>query len=294
MECIPTIAVHGGAGFWRTKKSFEKTRECLTEALNRGLTKTIEENAVEGVVEAIKVLEDCGEFNAGRGSVPNREGVVEMDAGIMDGWSNDAGGIGGIRGFRNPILIARDVMKKTNHIILIGEGAENFALEHKHEKFSFSIRKPEKPYRELKRYWILQDVGDTVGSVALDKNCRLAAGSSTGGLRGKLPGRLGDSAIPGAGFYANRFAAATATGIGEIMIIESLSRKAVEEASLHGDIRVGLETIVELVTKKYGKDLMGIIGIDINGRVHGAYNTQAMPWGYLREKAEKPVLRGFP
>jgi len=293
MGCEPVIAVHGGAGHWKTKESLDGVVRALKDSMARGMDALLKEGAVRGVLEAVIAMEDSGEFNAGLGSVPNSEGEVEMDAGIMDGYRGDAGAVGAAKRVKNPVLLAYHVMRSTPHVLIVGEGADKLARE---------LGLDEPPAREVvrrepalrERFWALRSPpGDTVGAVALDSECRLAAAASTGGLAGKRVGRVGDTPIPGAGFYANRSVAVVATGIGEIIILGSISRRVAEVWEKAEDIAEAIETVVAWSTSLYGSDNLGVLGVDIRGRVHAAYNTRAMPWGVYRQ-GDAPRVYGLP
>lgn len=294
MKCLPIIAVHGGAGHWKTKRSLESIIKYIEESLTAGMESLLEKNAIEGVIKAVMVLEDSGEFNAGLGSVPNIDGEIEMDAGVMDGLTEDAGAVAAVRYVKNPILLAYHVLRNTNHVLLVGEGAERLAEQLGLEKMQKRELQRKDPVLSS-RFWAYKKelVGDTVGAVSIDGECRLAAASSTGGLAGKLKGRVGDTPIPGAGFYANQNVAVVATGIGEIIMLGALSRRVAEAWQATKRIEIALRLVLNEVNAKYGENNVGLLGLDIYGNVHAEYNTEAMPWGYLKYGG-KPVIKGLP
>lgn len=296
MKCVPAVIVHGGAGRWssspeerreRARKVLEEAAEAGYEILSRG------GSSIDAVVEAISVMEDSGAFNAGRGSVANSEGYVEMDAGIMDGSTMDAGAVASLRGISNPIRVALLVMRKTPHVILSGEGARKFALENGFREAEELLSPRMLPAGRIssRSEW---RGGDTVGAAAVDSQCRTAAGASTGGISGKMPGRIGDTPIPGAGFFANHFAAASATGIGELITILGITRKVVEEAAALGSIELSGKTLFEYVERRFRRDTFGVIGLDIEGGYLAFYNTESMPYAYKRQGMASPVIGGFP
>lgn len=294
----PVVIVHGGAGRWNVD---EETRvrvlEVLKNAARSGLDAILRGgNAVEAVVSSVKVLESSGLFNAGIGSVLNLFGEVEMDAGIMDGKTMRAGGVAAVTRPKHPIELARIVMEKTDHVLLVGRGADRLA-----DLFGLEPRPPIpqrvlERYRELVknldsvRYWkklkdllriVAPMVSDTVGAVALDMDGNVAAAASTGGVWLKLPGRVGDSPIPGAGFYAdNRGGGASATGLGETIVMTSLTRFAIE-LMIQGKSakKACIEAITEL-TRRFGPDTAGIIAIDVKGEIASVHNTEYMPFAY--------------
>ena len=217
------IIVHGGAGGIPQERRQIAEAGCRQAAavgwdlLARGAS------ALDAVEAAVRAMEDDPAFNAGRGSVLNAAGQVEMDAGIMDGATLLPGAVTLIRHFRHPITLARLVMQKTPHHILGGEGAEAFAREMGCEPvpndFFITERRLEQYRKRLQA-----ETADTVGAVALDADGNVAAANSTGGVNFKLPGRVGDSPLPGAGFYAdNRFGAVATTGQGEHILRAGLS-----------------------------------------------------------------------
>ncbi|MFP3268471.1 MAG: isoaspartyl peptidase/L-asparaginase [Desulfurococcales archaeon] len=295
MPCVPAIIVHGGAGKWSSAPSDrrEAARRALMESAEAGL-QIMEKGgtSVEAIVEAISHMESSGVFNSGKGSVANSDGFVEMDAGLMDGETLDSGAVASLRGIENPIRVALLVMKKTPHVILSGEGARRFALSNGFSEDPFLLSKRDQVSHRLvsRSEWR----GDTVGAAAVDQLCHTAAGASTGGISGKMPGRIGDSPVPGAGFYANHFAAAAATGIGELILILGISRKIVEEATLLGSVKLSGRSLLEYTRSKFKDDTFGVIGIDIRGEYAAIYNTESMPYAYFKKGMESPLVGGFP
>lgn len=300
--------VHAGAGTWRIL-NINDVIEVIKEALQQGLKAIEEGNAIDGVVTATKVLEDSGILNAGLGSVVDLAGNISMDAGVMDGLTRKAGAVAAVRYPKNPILLARKVMELTDHILLAGEAADDLAKRLGLEKHPGPSQRIIERYRKLlshsnheleprygKSYKLAKELGisDTVGAVAADGEGRVAAAVSTGGVMLKFPGRVGDSAIPGAGFYASNQAAAVATGIGETIISTFLTLETVKL------IEKGLtpETAVKWALMKHtslqGPDTAGIIVVTSTGDFAAGYNTQAMPWGLLREGEKKPRIFGLP
>ncbi len=225
---VQAVVVHGGAGRWpQDKDRIERVLAVLEEACRTGLEAS---DPVDAVVEAVSVMEDSGVLNAGVGSVLNLRGEREMDAGVMDGRSMKAGAVALVRYPRNPVRLARHVMEGSRHTIIAGEAADRLAI-----KLGMP-RIPPPPEHVIERYKkaleehtpdkIDELLGDTVGAVALDET-GLAAATSTGGLMLKTPGRIGDSPVPGSGFYADDTIAGSATGIGDkILLAQPLARLA--------------------------------------------------------------------
>jgi L-asparaginase / beta-aspartyl-peptidase len=225
------IAIHGGAGAMpRGALSTEREehyRAGLAAALDAGFAILERDgSSLDAVAAAVRILEDDPLFNAGRGAALTRDGAAELDAAIMDGRQLRAGAVASVRHIRNPIELARRVMEKSRHVLLVGAGAEEFALE---EQFTLvpnhyfrtaeRIAQLEAEQRGQRVSEIVPASRGTVGAVALDREGNLAAATSTGGMTNKRPGRVGDSPIIGAGTYArNDVCAVSATGHGEYFI----------------------------------------------------------------------------
>ena len=228
------LVVHGGAGVIRRNMTSEieaEVRAALKEAVERGYAELKNgKPALDAVTAAIQQLEDNPNFNAGKGAVFNHDGVNELDASIMDGSTLRAGAIAGVHTIRNPIMLARAVMEKSDHVMLTGAGAEAFA-----KTVGIATEKPayfrsDRRWDELQKALEQEKAGitdadpdsvkhfGTVGAVALDSNGHIAAGTSTGGMTNKRYGRVGDSPLIGAGTYANAHCGVSATGWGEFYI----------------------------------------------------------------------------
>jgi beta-aspartyl-peptidase (threonine type) len=225
------IAIHGGAGTMPraeiTPELEAEYRADLERALDAGY-RALEQGGTSqaAAIEAVRILEDSPLFNAGRGAVFNRDGEVELDAGVMDGASRRAGSVAGLKHIRNPVELARLVMEESPHVMLIGPGAEEFALDHGMTLVPNSYFHTEKRRQQLEKALkgdrmaaIKLNYFGTVGAVARDQHGNLFAATSTGGMTGKIPGRVGDSPHIGAGTYANNnTCAVSATGHGEFFI----------------------------------------------------------------------------
>ncbi len=291
------LLLHGGAGDWRDAPE-APILEGLRRALKIGRALLAEGGgALDAVTAAVAALEDDPLFNAGTGSVLNLEGEAEMDAQVMAGEGLRCGGVAAIRRVRNPVLVARAVMEESGHCLLAGEGALRFA-----RALGFADHDPVTPGRRAKwqarraaaladpaqplaRLSPLYDAGGTVGAVALDLNGRLAAATSTGGITLKLPGRVGDSAVPGAGNYATRAAAASATGHGELML-RALAAKAVCDRIAAGvDPQGAVQGVLADMAITLGNEA-GLIALDRAGRIGIAHGTPAMPHAWA--SGERP------
>ncbi len=288
--------VHGGA--WAIPDGMVDAHlaGCAAAAEEGGRVLSGGGSALDAVEAAIRVMEEDPTFDAGRGSFLNREGAVEMDAIIMDGARPRAGSVAAVRNILHPVTLARLVMERTDHVLLVGEGANLFAAEVGIEAT------PEEDLlvgRELERWQKLRkdprfrarvifeppasppswDVpGDTVGAVALDDRGDVAAGTSTGGTPKKRMGRVGDSPLVGAGAYAdNATGAVSATGWGEPIILSCLSRRVLEfiERGM-GPSRASGAALDEMLARHEGRG--GVILLTPDGSMTAAFNTPRMAY----------------
>jgi beta-aspartyl-peptidase (threonine type) len=306
----PVLVVHGGAGTLHPERSqaclegVKKAAKIGFEILKNG------GSALDSVTEAVVVLEDEGAFNAGYGSSLNILGEVEMEASIMDGRTLQAGAAGLLKDIRNPVRLARIVMEKTDHVFVVGEGAERLAklfdLERRNPKTELRLKYYEQQKKALlegkfelpklaeliKSYPELFDVADTVGAVALDKDGNVAAATSTGGFPLKIPGRIGDSPLIGCGTYAdNQAGACSATGIGEIAIRLVLAKSVCNYMETGMDAQEAVEKAVKLVNKRMPMvhNHMGLIAIDVNGGYGAAHNSPNLCWAYCTLENPEPT-----
>jgi L-asparaginase / beta-aspartyl-peptidase len=262
---MAAILVHGGAGQWRREDA-----ELAVAGVSRAAAigwRALEQGAaaLDAVVEAVVSLEDDPLFNAGTGSALNADGEVEMDASVMDGEHLAAGGVACIRRVRNPILVARRVLETTDCVLIAGPAATAFARARGHAEYDPGLPRRHPGGR-----------GGTVGAVALDSRGRLAAATSTGGREGKLPGRVGDSPVPGAGNYADAHAAVSATGWGEQML-RYVAAKDVAGRMARGDSPVeALRAALDDMARRFGEPI-GAIALDARGTVGVVHGTAAMP-----------------
>lgn len=210
----PVLLVHGGAGnpSGGTVDDEAAHHDALRDALLAGYELLAGGGAALDAAEAaVRSLEDCALFNAGRGSVLNLEGRVEMDAAVMDGVSREAGACAGVTRVRHAVSLARAIMEKTPHVLLVGEGGERYA-----EDAGLEFEDPS--WFVTEREQARHGEHGTVGAVALDADGHLAAATSTGGVRGQLPGRVGDTPLIGSGTWADERVAVSCTGTGEQFI----------------------------------------------------------------------------
>jgi beta-aspartyl-peptidase (threonine type) len=220
----PVLIVHGGAGNPRGGSVEDEPAHhaALRDALLAGYELLTSGGAALDAAEAaVRSLEECALFNAGRGSVLTADGRVEMDAAVMDGATREAGACAGVTRVRHPVTLARSILEKTPHTLLVGEGAERHArdaaLEFEDPEWFVTDRERQRHDRP--------DEHGTVGAVAFDSHGDLAAATSTGGVRGQLPGRVGDTPVIGAGTWADDYVAISCTGSGERFIRAALAHE---------------------------------------------------------------------
>lgn len=287
----PVIAIHGGAGTIRaremTAEQEQAYRDGLTQALEAGrMVLERQGSAIDAVTAAVMALEDDPLFNAGRGAVYTTKRTQEMDAAIMDGRDRNAGAVAGIFGPRHPVLAARAVMEKTEHVMLAGDGANEFCreigLEMKPTEWFFTERRMKALENEMERRRLGGEENDpsrrhgTVGAVACDCFGHVAAATSTGGMTAKTPGRVGDSPVIGAGTWADdKTCAVSATGHGEFFIRYGAAHE------IDARIRWGKETLEEAANSVV-KDLAqiggegGLIAVNAKGEVCLPFNSEGM------------------
>ncbi|MGD1395841.1 isoaspartyl peptidase/L-asparaginase family protein [Vibrio harveyi] len=302
-----SIAIHGGAGtILREQMSDELQQSILADlevAVKAGhqILATGGE-AIDAVVAAVKVLEDSPNFNAGKGSVLTHNEMVEMDASVMDGRHQAAGAVAGVRHIRNPIELARDVMRNSNHVLLVGEGAEKFAFEQGHEYTEQDYFFTDRRYEQLlsmreKGLFALSESRypddrkhGTVGAVALDQQGNLAAATSTGGVTNKKYGRVGDSVLIGCGTVAeNGVVAVSTTGVGEFFIRKRVAEDvAARMRYLQEDVHTACEHIIQGDLKAMGGE-GGLIAIDAKGELHFAMNSSGMYRAGINTQGELTV-----
>jgi beta-aspartyl-peptidase (threonine type) len=295
------LVVHGGA--WNIPDSgVEASREGVQAALTLGWHALSEGASALDVVEmTVRALEDDPHFDAGRGSRLNREGRVELDASVMVGTRLEAGAVAAIQKVQHPISVARRVMERSEHVMLVGDGARDFAEEEgaelcrtrdllvgrEHERYMRVLAgEIDLVDEEFDPGWPDSGPEGTVGAVALDAHGCIVAGTSTGGTQHKHPGRVGDTPIIGAGTYADDLVGgASATGWGEGILRVALTKGAIDQMA------AGLDPIeagrMALKTLKRINGRAGLILLDRAGRVASVFNTPRMARGWATE-AEGP------
>lgn len=282
------LVIHGGAGTLSPEQMTPEIERDLRAGLQRSLDagdKILRNrgSCLDAVTAAVRALEDNPLFNAGRGAVFTSAETHEMDAAIMDGRSLRAGAVGSVARIRNPIDLARAVMEKSAHVMLAGQGAQDFARELGLEIMDDAYFYTEQRWEALKRVRAAKaeplsdaDRHGTVGAVALDRAGNLAAATSTGGNTNKLPGRIGDSPTIGAGTYANnKTCAVSATGDGEFF----MRAVAAHDLSALMEYRgINLNDAARMVIEKVGAlgGTGGLIAIDREGNIALPFNTTGM------------------
>ncbi|GHO85554.1 isoaspartyl peptidase/L-asparaginase family protein [Dictyobacter formicarum] len=295
------LIVHGGAGDIKADR-FEGAKAGCKEAALIGW-RVLQDggSALDAVEAAVRALEDNPNFNAGRGSCLNKEGKIEMDAGIMDGHTLNVGSIAGVELIQNPITLARRVME-SEHTFLIGAGAQFFAREqgislcrnedllterqyeawkhHTHSSLTYEAKTDTKQKKVQKH--------GTVGAVAIDSTGKLAAATSTGGMANKYPGRVGDSPLVGCGFYADEYAAISCTGYGEDFTRLMIAQRAAAYVAQGYDARQAGEAAIDFLSRHAEGD-GGLIIVDRHGNVSKARNSKHIAHAYINEHMAEPV-----
>ena len=288
---VPTIIVHGGAGadLSRAPEFRQGVRGAVLagwRVLEAGGT------ALDAVEAAVRALEDDQRFNAGHGSVLNRDGRIETDASIMEGDHLQCGAVAALAGVANPVTAARRVLESRRHVLLVGEGALAFCRSvgiPECDPASLITDRQRKRHAELARAPVPPG-GGTVGAVALDRNGTIAAATSTGGTPGKLPGRVGDSALIGCGTYADSsLGGVSCTGDGEAIIRVVLGHRALRYLKDADDPDYAAKVAVDLLVEEGGGQ-GGLILIDWRGRPGHATSTRLMPVAIMSPTLGEPQI----
>lgn len=296
------IVLHGGAG-----RHQAETERALLEGMRAAAKRAIKllasgAPALDAVIAAVMALEDNPLFNAGTGGCLNIDGELEMDAAVMVGADLRCGAVAALQRVRNPVQVARAVMEQTDHVLLAGEGARRFARAagfddydpvtddarmayHKalrqlcdmHSSRFTGLRKTLEAYPQLRP--------GTVGAAALDSSGGLAAATSTGGMSLKMSGRIGDTAVPGAGNYVTAFGAASATGHGEVMLRCLATKTLCDLMEAGHSAQQSIDAVMARIVADFGNDA-GLIAIDRNGDIGIGHATAGMPHACYRQGGE--------
>lgn len=270
MPASGAIAVHGGAGRWPEALRTRAIEGCRRAAAAGWQHLAEGRSALDAVQAAVAVLEDDPIFNAGRGSVLNAAGEVEMDASLMDGRSGAFGGVGAVQGVLNPVRLARRVLEDGRHLLLVGAGARRFATE---------AGVPTCAAQDLivdrqRERW--RAGTGTVGCVARAADGGLAAATSTGGTFGKRPGRVGDSALLGCGSYADAVVGVSCTGQGEAIIRSLLAWRVAERHARGMSLQDAAQAALAALAAETAGEA-GLIAVDAEGRLVRVSNAPQMP-----------------
>jgi len=286
------LILHGGAGarrgvnYDREAVHMRETVEAMRSMLADGAA------ALDVAVEAVARLEDSGLYVAGRGASPNLAGAYELDASIMEGTERRAGAVAALQGFRNPVRVARAVMDATPHVMLAGEGAALFAAEQGLEAigdepawFTHAGAEDDNHPPGLGRERRLSH--GTVGCCVLDREGRLAAATSTAGVFGKMPGRVGDTPLIAAGTWADDHAAISSTGVGEYFIRAAAACQVAWRVAAGQPLAEAAQAVIDDIGQLGGDG--GLIALDRQGNRADPYNSQGMKRAWLTPEGEVGV-----
>jgi beta-aspartyl-peptidase (threonine type) len=268
---LPLIIVHGGAGEWKDER-IPVGLVHVQKAAEVGFSVLLNGGSALDAAEACTIyMESCGELNAGKGARPNEDGILELDAMIIDGSNLDFGSVAAVSGIQNPISLARYIMEKTTHKFFAGPNAKRI-----YDEMIVTGYRKEDPSGGIVVSAVEMDSTDTVGCIAIDSKKRIAATSSTGGISKKKPGRVGDSPVMGAGAYATKKCAASATGYGEHIMRVVLSSRVVADIEQGASTMVAARRGIKLLEKVTGSEA-GIVTAAVSGEIGYATNAKAMP-----------------
>ncbi len=271
----PAIIVHGGAGKWKDYK-IPIGMEYVEKAARIGFQILVNNGSALDAAEACTVfMESCGKLNAGVGATRNQDGVQELDAMIVDGYAMDFGSVAAIKGIQNPISVARYIMERTEYSFFAGESASELYKQMVVEGY-----RVESDQRIIPPFYD-NSVSDTVGCVTFDITGRFAATSSTGGIKEKRAGRIGDSPIIGSGAFADDICGVSATGQGEHIMRVTLSRLVAFHIGQGEDVQTSTELAMNTFEKKTGSEA-GIVALDKEGNFGKTTNCKAMPTTVIR------------
>ncbi len=276
MNGIPTLIIHGGAGSKIPNTLRRKTlHQKLAGILEPAYSVLLRKGALEAVIHAVKLLEDDPEFNAGKGSGLQEDGVARLTASVMDGREERFSAVLDLENIANPVLVAQKLLKE-KYRVLAGAGAQKFAVVN---GFKLEDVRTKAAITQWKKRSM-----DTVGACALDRNGRLASATSTGGLSMAYPHRVSDSGMPIAN-YANSLVALSATGIGEEIIEEGVALKIATRVIDGFSLREAFsKTFKEIARHKRN---MGVIGVDQTGRIEAKTTTPVLLYAYQKGKKRK-------
>jgi beta-aspartyl-peptidase (threonine type) len=282
---VPALIVHGGAGR-EPRGGRGESREGIRQAIAAAWPRLSGGgSAMDAVEAAVRFLEDHPYFNAGRGSALTSAGTVEMDASIMDGDTLANGAVACVSGVRNPVTLARRIMESGRHCLFVGPGALARARD-----LGVELCDPADLVTESQRERLAEVSAGTVGAVAIDRAGAIAAATSTGGMAGQLPGRVGDSPLIGCGTYAETtLGGVSCTGEGEAIIRVALARRALEILKVVGEPQLAADVAVSVLADE-GRGHGGLILLDWKGRMAWAHDTPFMAVGFRSAADPAPVV----
>ena len=281
---MTALILHGGAGARRERDYTAETAHMREVVAAMKARLDAGASALDVAVEATVMLEDSGLYVAGRGASPNLAGAYELDASLMDGATGKAGAVAALQGFRNPVVAARAVMERTPHVMLVGEGASLFALDQGLEM----IGDEDGWFTQAGKGEDNHPPGTlshgTVGCCVLDRDGRLAAATSTAGVFGKMPGRVGDTPIPGAGSWADGRVAVSGTGQGEYFIRVAACAQVSWRVGAGQTLGEAGQAVIEEIGGLGGDG--GLIALDRDGHIAAPFNSQGMKRAWLTPEGE--------
>ena len=281
---MTALILHGGAGARRERDYTAETAHMRDVVAAMKARLDAGASALDVAVEATVMLEDSGLYVAGRGASPNLAGAYELDASLMDGATGKAGAVAALQGFRNPVVAARAVMERTPHVMLVGEGASLFALDQGLEM----IGDEDGWFTQAGKGEDNHPPGTlshgTVGCCVLDRDGRLAAATSTAGVFGKMPGRVGDTPIPGAGSWADGRVAVSGTGQGEYFIRVAACAQVSWRVGAGQTLGEAGQAVIEEIGGLGGDG--GLIALDRDGNIAAPFNSQGMKRAWLTPNGE--------
>jgi beta-aspartyl-peptidase (threonine type) len=300
---MKAIIIHGGAGGVPTGERKERVFNGIRASILEGI-RCLEngKSSIDAVLKSVMYMEDSGVFNAGRGSYPSFTGGIEVDAAIATS-DGKFGAVAAIPNIRNPIKLAYEVMRRTRHVLIAGTQAKELASrlgfnEYSRDELSKLYLYEEAESRIESRSPVLAEMyrvnkdlwGDTVGAIALDDEDLIVSGVSTGGLWMKLPGRVGDSPIYGAGLIATPLCGVVATGYGEVIIKSLLSTKVAGYISNGLSLKLSSKRVMNQINSYFGMNNTGFIVLGRFGEAYRIHNTDAMPTGVWWEGLDEPII----
>ena len=285
---VPALIVHGGAGA-DPSDAADELRDGIRTAVLAGWSTLLDGGrSLDAVEAAVRVLENAPRFNAGRGSVLTSAGTVETDASIMEGDQLRCGAVAAVSRIANPITLARRVLDDGRHVLLAADGALAFARAAGIPECDPASLITERRRRQL--HAATADLKGTVGAVAIDRYGTIAAATSTGGVSGKLPGRVGDTPLIGCGTYADSaVGGVSCTGTGEAIIRVVLARRALDVLEEADDPDYAAHVAVDVLVEK-GRGEGGLILVDARGRIGFAQSTPFMPVGWMAPAMSQPQV----